>query len=97
MAAPDIAIATATLESNVSYALNDVRPITRPSSGHTHTSNVVLGDLFFLVNQYVDGFMAVLWYDLSKYQHVHVEQLLDGWLQELEGLDALERRMKTTF
>jgi hypothetical protein len=89
MAAPDIAIATAKLESNISYELNDVRPMTQPSSA-PGTLNVVLGDLFFLLNQYADGFTAVLSYDLSKYQHTFVEQLLDGWLQELEVLGTFD-------
>ena len=90
MAAPDIAIATATLESNVGYELNDVRPIPRPSSTHDDTLNVVLGDIFFLVNQYADGFLAMLSYDISKYQQAYAGQLLDGWLQKLEGLAALD-------
>ena len=88
MAAPDIAIATATLISNVSYELNDLRPMTQPSSA-PGPLNVVLCDLFFLVNQYADGFTAMLLYDISKYQHAYVEQVLDGWLQELEGLGTL--------
>ena len=89
MAAPDIAIATAKFDSNVSYELNDVRPMTQPSST-SGTSNVVLCDLFFLVNQYADGFTAMLSYDLSKYQHTFAEQLLDGWLQELEVLGTFD-------
>ena len=89
MAAPDIAIATATLESNVSYELNDLRPMMLPSSV-PGTLNVVLCDLFFLVNQYADGFNAMLSYDISKYQDTYAEQLLDGWLQELEGLGAFD-------
>ena len=88
MVAPDIAIATARFESNVSYELNDVRPMTQPSSAPGNLT-VVLCDLFFLVNQYADGFTAMLSYDLSKYQHAFVEQVLDGWLQELEELGTL--------
>ena len=89
MAAPDIAIATAKFDSNVSYELNDMRPMPQPSSA-PGTSNVVLCDLFFIVDQYADGFTAVLSYDLSKYQHTFVEQLLDGWLQELEVLGTFD-------
>lgn len=88
MVASDIAIATARLEPNVSYELNDVRPMTQPSPA-PGILNVVLCDLFFLVNQYADGFTAMLSYDISKYQHAYVEQVLDGWLQELEELGTL--------
>ena len=89
MTAPDIAIATAKFDSNVSYEMNDLRPMTQPSSASGNLNVVVLCDLFFLVNQYADGFTALLSYDLSKYQHTFVEQLLDGWLQELEVLGTL--------
>ena len=78
MAASDRAVANATHISNVSYELNDVRPILRPTS--LGRSKVVLCDLFFLVNEYVDGFDAMLSYDMSKFEEADAELLLEDWL-----------------
>lgn len=85
MAASDRAVATATLEANVSYELNDVRPLPRPSA--LPRCKVVLSDLFFAVTEYVDGFDAVVMYDVSKFDNPEAELLLDDWLLTLEGLE----------
>ena len=91
-----LAMLTSSL-ANVSYELNDVRPIPRPSSSPQPDNRpmapmgVVLCDLFFLVNEHIDGFTAVVAYDVSKFEHAYAEVLLDGWLQmlcELEGLQS---------
>ena len=89
MAASDRAVANAALLSNVAYELNDVRPIPRPSLSH-FSSKFVLCDLFFLVNEFVDGFTAEITYDVSKFEDAYAETLLKDWLLVLEQLDDLE-------
>jgi len=87
MAAPD-RVANATLESNISYELNDVRHLPRPSS--LPNTPVVLVDLFFVVCEYLDGLDAILSYDVSKFEDSDAELLLEDWMLALEGLDDLE-------
>ena len=91
MAASDRAVAIATLFSNVSYELNDLRPMARPSS--VPDTTVAMCDLFFLVNEYVDGVDAMLLHDMSKFEEAYAEVLLEDWLRVLEELltaDGLE-------
>ena len=92
MAVSDRAVASATLESNVAYELNDVRPIPRPSA--VPDLKVLLCDLFFVVTEYAEGFDAMVSYDVSKFQEAHAALLLDEWLLALEGLNDLERAIK---
>ena len=89
MAASDRAVANAALFSNVCYELNDVRPIPRPSLSFL-SSKVVTCDLFFFVNEFVDGFTAEIMYDVSKFEDAYAETLLKDWLLVLEQLDDLE-------
>jgi hypothetical protein len=87
MVAPVRELANATLFSNVSYELNDLRPLPRPSS-YQHF-NVVLCDLFFHVNQYADGLDAVVLYDVSKFEDADAKLILEYWLLGWKGLDGL--------
>jgi hypothetical protein len=89
MAASDRAVASSMLMSNVSYELNDLRPITCPSLTNDKEQvdkGYVLCDLFFIVNEYVDGVAAMVLYDVSKFEHPDTKYLLEGWLQLLEGI-----------
>ena len=90
MAAAD-KVANATLFSNVSFELNDLRPLPRRSSLPDSDSDslVVLCDLFFMLNEYLDGFEAVLLYDVSMFEEADAELLLQDWWRALERVEAL--------
>ena len=45
----------------------------------------MLCDIFFMMNEYVDGFDACVLYDVSKFECADAEVLLEGWLLALEG------------
>ena len=89
MVASDRAVANATQFSNVCYELNDVRPVPRPSS--LPRLKVVLCDLFFIVNEYIDGFDAVLAYDMSKFEETDAALLLEDWWLVMKQLDDSKR------
>jgi hypothetical protein len=88
MAASEGAVPSSTACSNVRYELNDMRPQARPKVAHKNTADISC-DLFFLVNEYVDGFATMVVYDVSKFELADVELLLDGWfgvwLQVING------------
>jgi len=85
MVAPDW-VANTTHVSNVSYELNNLRNLPR-SLGKP---NVVLCDLFFMVNEFAEGFDGALFYDASKFKDADAELLLEDWLLACDGLDDLE-------
>ena len=73
----------------VSWEMNDVRPISkpaRPAPGEARGRPLKLVDLFFMVNQYADGFDAVLLYDAGKYEPAGLERLVDAWMESWEKL-----------
>jgi hypothetical protein len=87
MALMNKAEAATNLYTNVCYELNDMRPI--PLSSSVPDMEVVLCDLFFVVDEYVDGCAAIVMYDVNKFEHADAELFLDGWLEGLKGA-ALE-------
>ena len=82
MASPERLFAGSSLISNIGYELNDVRPKARPQV--PPLQGVILCDMFFLMNQYTDGFVANVAYSTGKFSREDVEALLDGWLKLLE-------------
>lgn len=89
--APDKAVVNARLFSNVGYELNDLRPLRRPSSSLPPPDlPYVLCDLFFMVNEYVDGSNAMVIYDMGKIEHTYAESQLLEWLLLLEELEGPE-------
>ena len=88
MAMPERLI-EATALSNVLYELNDVRPMPRPPLNQGVMIPVVMSDLFFVVTEFADDFVACVLYDVSKFARAGALELLLDWLEVLEGLEGL--------
>ena len=67
----------------VAWELNDIRPVPRPTllNVEGRASNVKSFDLFFMVNEYADGFDAVLLYDSDIYDRGAAEELVSAWME----------------
>jgi len=65
----------------VCYELNDLRPLPWPAEERQAESSTHLADLFFLVNQYAQGFAVVASYDAGKYDADCVESLVLDWVK----------------
>ena len=63
---------------SICYELNDVRPMPRPESQPQVDFKLV--DVFFLVNQYADGYSLMVLYDAGKYDGKGVEACVVEWL-----------------
>ena len=70
----------------VAYELNDVRPIERPAEAKRRPSSIVLVDLFFLVNQYSDGYIAMVLYDEGKCDAAWVDSRVERWMELWQGV-----------
>ena len=88
MAMPERLI-EATALSNVLYELNDVRPMPRPPLNQGVLMPFVMSDLFFIVTEFTDDFVACVVYDVSKFARAGALELLLDWLEVLEGLEGL--------
>ena len=69
------------------YELNDMRPMPRPASMpeladvEGRSGGVKLSDVFFIVNQYVDGYSVLVPYDAGMYERDAIEALVMEWMQ----------------
>ena len=75
--------------ATVAYELNDLRPLPRPVEQKQKAIKVSLVDLFFIVNQFADGYDAVLLYDASKYDVSGAEVCMKSWMSAWMSLGGL--------
>ena len=79
-------IVQSTQLTTVAYELNDVRPIERPVEAKRRPSSFALVDLFFLVNQYSDGYGMMVLYDEGKFDAEWVNERVEQWMQLWQGV-----------
>ena len=65
----------------VAYELNDVRPIKRLAETKRRPTSIVLFDLFFIVNQYSDGYATTVLYDEGKCDAAWVDGCVERWME----------------
>ena len=70
----------------VAYELNDVRPIERPEEVKCQQLSFTLVDVFFLVNQYSDGYTAMVLYDEGKCDAAWVDGRVERWMGLWQGV-----------
>jgi 3-oxoacyl-(acyl-carrier-protein) synthase/acyl carrier protein len=73
----------------VLWELNDLRPIPRPTS-QTRRVHIPLKivDLFVVVNQYIDGFEAVVTYQAGRFDDDALEDFVSAWWDGLHVCEA---------
>ena len=88
MLAREVFVQTAQ-RATVAYELNDLRPLPRPVEQKQKAIKISLVDLFFIVNQFADGYDAVLLYDASKYDVSGAEVCMKSWMSAWMSLGGL--------
>ena len=79
MLALDVIVQT-TQHVTVSYELNNLSALQRPAELKALPSVFAPVDLFFIINEYLDGFAAVVLYDEGKYDATGLEDCVEGWM-----------------
>ena len=72
----------------VAYELNDLRPMSRPPGEATRLLTGMaqpLAELFFLVNQYSDGYSVQVLCEPGKYDGKSIESLVVEWMEMWVG------------
>ena len=64
----------------VAYELNEARPLHRPPETRQLPSSFAVADLFFTINQYSDGFTAMVLYDQGKYDAMGIDACVAQWI-----------------
>jgi hypothetical protein len=70
----------------VAYELNDLRPMKRLAEIKRRPTSIVLFDLFFIVNQHLDGYAATVLYDEGKRDAPWVDGCVERWMVLWQGV-----------
>eukprot|EP00966_Prymnesium_polylepis_P186051 4312474-Prymnesium_polylepis.1 len=65
----------------VAYEQNDARPTSRPSQKTESSPFPKLTDMFLLVNQHSDGYVAMAIYDVGKYDATCIGLFMTEWME----------------
>ena len=68
----------------LAWELNDLRPLKRSPEEKRRALPYVLVDLFFMVNQYTDGFDVYVAYNAGKYEAAPLEAFIERWMATWE-------------
>ena len=66
----------------MSYELNDLRPLPMPAAV---LMSQALGEIFFTVNQYIDGYCVIAMFDTGKYSSKGIETFVSEWMEMWVG------------
>eukprot|EP00316_Scyphosphaera_apsteinii_P006188 CAMPEP_0119324132 /NCGR_PEP_ID=MMETSP1333-20130426/62400_1 /TAXON_ID=418940 /ORGANISM="Scyphosphaera apsteinii, Strain RCC1455" /LENGTH=87 /DNA_ID=CAMNT_0007331751 /DNA_START=241 /DNA_END=504 /DNA_ORIENTATION=+ len=77
-------------DCSVRYELNDLRPMCVPSTAANIMNSPAIPNLFFVIVEYLDGFLVLVLFDVGKYHEDGVQAFTSTWIDELEKIEVLE-------